>query len=353
MNDRLRGIVFAIFLLLVFSRIVSASAIDDVLGQNENVGAESDVVENHDPAAMVLVESSVEGVAPFTVSLTASGSSDPDGDPLSYRWVASNGATAEGEEAQFVFDAQGSYSVTLTVDDGRGGSDQAVLSPIVVSASDETESEAPADGLLSLGSGGLAWNPASGDSPSVPSSGEEPVFRGAVALGEGVGALAQDGIPRASGEITLSGSVTPRAADVGEVADLFAIAYWVGAERVVPGESYAESCASGRGAYYMVVRIPEGESTDAWDWYVPLGFDDGLARNRMALRAMVEWTGYLSDLAFVREGVTLTRQAVELPVLQRTRIGYAGRACFTLGYQVRSSREVVFSGETLNLTVVE
>ncbi len=64
-----------------------------------------------------------------TVQLDGSGSSDPDGDPLSFRWAfvskpeGSQATLSTPTEAQttFVPDVAGQYVVKLTVDDGRGG----------------------------------------------------------------------------------------------------------------------------------------------------------------------------------------------------------------------------------------
>ena len=62
------------------------------------------------------------------VTLDASGSFDPDGDALSYEWTAQsgrfeNGTEASDQVAQVSFPGVAPYRVTLTVRDGRGGSD--------------------------------------------------------------------------------------------------------------------------------------------------------------------------------------------------------------------------------------
>lgn len=66
-----------------------------------------------------------------TVQLNGSASSDPDGDPLSFRWrftqrpTGSQASLSSSTTAQttFVPDMAGQYIVELTVDDGRGGTD--------------------------------------------------------------------------------------------------------------------------------------------------------------------------------------------------------------------------------------
>lgn len=56
-------------------------------------------------------------------SFDASGSEDADGSIESYGWNFGDGATATGVAPDHVFDAEGSYTVTLTVEDDQGGSD--------------------------------------------------------------------------------------------------------------------------------------------------------------------------------------------------------------------------------------
>jgi PKD repeat protein len=50
----------------------------------------------------------------------ASGSSDPDGDKLTYKWNFGDGSTAEGGKATHKYIAAGDYQVTLTVEDDSG-----------------------------------------------------------------------------------------------------------------------------------------------------------------------------------------------------------------------------------------
>jgi parallel beta-helix repeat protein len=60
----------------------------------------------------------------IAVTLDGSGSSDPDGDTLSYAWSGGFGeGFATGVNPTVTFNELGDFEVTLTVDDGRGGTD--------------------------------------------------------------------------------------------------------------------------------------------------------------------------------------------------------------------------------------
>lgn len=66
------------------------------------------------------------------------GSTDPDGDALTYAWDFGDGATGTGATTSHTFAAGGTYTVTLTVDDGNGGSDASSQSVSVTSGTTVT-----------------------------------------------------------------------------------------------------------------------------------------------------------------------------------------------------------------------
>jgi hypothetical protein len=84
---------------------------------------------NDSPAADAGDEQTVEAIGPLTTVTVDGSGSDVDGDPLSHRW--SEGATTLGSAATLQTALPvGAHTLTLTVEDGNGGSasDQVVIS---------------------------------------------------------------------------------------------------------------------------------------------------------------------------------------------------------------------------------
>jgi PKD repeat protein len=87
-------------------------------------------VRNCSPAGAFSVSagSALENVA---LSFDASASSDVDGDALSYAWNFGDGSTASGVKTSHAYSHAGTYTVTLTVTDGKGGTAQLTVSVII------------------------------------------------------------------------------------------------------------------------------------------------------------------------------------------------------------------------------
>lgn len=79
---------------------------------------------NHGPIAQAGADQYVE--TGDTVNFDGSGSSDPDGDTLSYSWDFDDGSTGSGATPSHVYNSAGTYKVILTVSDASGlkGNDQ-------------------------------------------------------------------------------------------------------------------------------------------------------------------------------------------------------------------------------------
>jgi PKD repeat protein len=74
--------------------------------------------------------SPAEGVAPLVVTFDASGSYDPDGSLVTYRWAFGDGASGQGMTTVHQYARPGVYAVRLTVedDDGRVNSTELTVS---------------------------------------------------------------------------------------------------------------------------------------------------------------------------------------------------------------------------------
>jgi glucose/arabinose dehydrogenase len=89
-------------------------------GEIRRINARSD---NQVPTAVMNVGQSI-GNAPATVTFNAVGSSDPDGDSLSYQWTFGDGAVGTGVTTSHTYTQNGIYTAFLTVNDGKGGTAQ-------------------------------------------------------------------------------------------------------------------------------------------------------------------------------------------------------------------------------------
>lgn len=79
------------------------------------------------------------GTVGSTIPFSSSGSSDPDGDALQYRWDFGDGASSTEANPQHTFASAGVFAVTLSLADGRGGAASAVTTatiaaPVVLTA---------------------------------------------------------------------------------------------------------------------------------------------------------------------------------------------------------------------------
>ena len=95
-----------------------------VFGYEPNDGVSPPV--NNTPIAIVEA-STLSGIAPLDISFDGSDSYDPDGDNLTYTWDFGDGNTANGITVSHNYSEVGDYTVSLTVDDGNGGTNSASL----------------------------------------------------------------------------------------------------------------------------------------------------------------------------------------------------------------------------------
>ncbi len=101
-----------------------------------------------------------------SITFDGSKSSDPDGDTLTYAWNFGDGGTATGISPTHAYVAVGTYTVSLTVNDGRGATNTATTTAAIISGSpppgisDFNPKSAPIGTVVNITGSNLA--PASG-----------------------------------------------------------------------------------------------------------------------------------------------------------------------------------------------
>ena len=87
----------------------------------------ADTIPPNNPPTAVATASPQSGDVPLDVNFDASGSSDPDSDPLLYSWDFGDNTSDTGAIVSHTYTEVGVFTATLTIDDGRGGIDQTTL----------------------------------------------------------------------------------------------------------------------------------------------------------------------------------------------------------------------------------
>jgi glucose/arabinose dehydrogenase len=109
----------------------------------------------NNPPNAVATANPTSGPAPLTVQFNGSGSSDPDGDALSYSWDL-NGDGTYGDSTvanpSFTYTTAGTYPVTLRVTDARGAS--SVSAPVTITVG---AGNTPPTAVIDSPSSSLTW----------------------------------------------------------------------------------------------------------------------------------------------------------------------------------------------------
>ena len=84
------------------------------------------------------------------ISFDGTGSSDPDFDPLTYSWDFGDGSTGSGDTPTHAYSWGDTFDVTLTVSDGKGGSDIALSTATISQVNDAPIADAngPYNGII-------------------------------------------------------------------------------------------------------------------------------------------------------------------------------------------------------------
>lgn len=97
----------------------------------DTIPSPTDFTGNHSPTAIATAPGGLTKTVGQSMSFSATTSSDSDGDYLSYVWSFGDGSSAAGSTAIHTYNTAGSYSVKLTVYDGRGGTGIAYLTATI------------------------------------------------------------------------------------------------------------------------------------------------------------------------------------------------------------------------------
>ena len=100
------------------------------IGWVQTIPAPSDATGNHAPVAVATSPDLSRDVGE-TVLFDGDGSSDQDGDYLSYVWDFGDGSKGSGISTTHFYNTPGNYTCTLTVYDGRGGTASAALTVVI------------------------------------------------------------------------------------------------------------------------------------------------------------------------------------------------------------------------------
>jgi glucose/arabinose dehydrogenase len=125
------------------------------------------------PPQAVATANPTFGAAPLNVTFDASGSSDPDGDSLTYEWNFGDNQTGNGAAITHTYAAPGAYNATLIVRDNKGAaSEPLVLRIDIGNTPPQPIIELPAEGTrFSVGQGftlqGSATDPEDGALPGT------------------------------------------------------------------------------------------------------------------------------------------------------------------------------------------
>ncbi|MFF5724140.1 PQQ-dependent sugar dehydrogenase [[Kitasatospora] papulosa] len=88
------------------------------------------------------------GTSPLTVRFSSAGTSDPDGDPVTYAWKFGDGGTSTAADPSHTYTANGQYTAELTVSDGTGRTATASVAVTVGNTAPTVKLELPLDGRI-------------------------------------------------------------------------------------------------------------------------------------------------------------------------------------------------------------
>ena len=192
----------------------------------------------------VIAANPTSGTAPLTVNFNGNGSSDSDGNIVTYQWDFGNGISASGSTVSTTFNQSGVYTVELTVTDNDGRSDSATTN-ITVNGSGSCS----ASGLLHERWTGLP-GVAIADLTSSPNYPDSPNFTGVVSDFETPTNILENYGVRVSGYIDapVTGNYT----------------FWIASDD--NGELWLSSDENAANKQ-LIANVPAWAPSRQWDWY--------------------------------------------------------------------------------------
>lgn len=115
--------------------------------ENSAVYRIENVTGGRSPLAQVSADRT-SGTSPLTVRFSSAGTSDPDGDPLTYAWKFGDGGTSTAAGPSHTYTADGQYTAELTVSDGTGRTATASVAVTVGNTAPTVKLELPLDGRV-------------------------------------------------------------------------------------------------------------------------------------------------------------------------------------------------------------
>ncbi|WP_438302940.1 PQQ-dependent sugar dehydrogenase [Streptomyces sp. HUAS TT11] len=103
--------------------------------------------DGHSPVAQAAA-SKTSGQAPLKVAFSSAGSSDQDGDALTYSWDFGDGGTSTAANPSHTYRKNGTYTATVTAKDGDGRTGGASVQIVVGNTAPKVTLELPQDGQL-------------------------------------------------------------------------------------------------------------------------------------------------------------------------------------------------------------
>lgn len=149
--------------------VATLTVTDDQGVTTRNAVAISALAPNIDPVAFISADVT-SGPAPLSVAFSAAGSYDPDGSIGNIEWDFGDGSfTSFGSPAFHTYTAEGTYTATVTVFDGRGGSGTASM---VITVGPEPPNQPPtAVAEVNVDTGDAPFNPFFSSANSFDSDG--------------------------------------------------------------------------------------------------------------------------------------------------------------------------------------